>query len=309
LDCSNGLGGVCNLVQTLLKHDLVDALWLKIFSVTFVNGTSTAVDANGNYITKTVVSSTETDWTDSTGYTALKVLYTPNNTNPTQIQYEFLDGSGNYQTITLKLQSLSVKTNFGCTSPAVTEYTGTATVPQELDIPTPSGATLKYTFTYESTPGLSGYYSGRLQRITLPTGGYYEYDYPGTHDSINCCDGTTMSMNRVVNDGTNSATWNLVRNTSNSMTTVTTPALADTPNANDTVYTFNSVGSETQRKVYKESPGVNVLRTINTTWAANGTPPSEVRCCTQATTRSIKPGADFHQKNGSPGSGCIVKLC
>jgi dihydrofolate reductase len=30
--------GSANLIQTLLKHDLVDALWLKIFPVTLGNG-------------------------------------------------------------------------------------------------------------------------------------------------------------------------------------------------------------------------------------------------------------------------------
>jgi RHS repeat-associated protein len=247
-----------------------------------IKTTSTAGDVNGNFITKTVVSSTETDWTDSIGNVALKVLYTPNKTNPTQIQYEFLDGNANYQTIKLTLQSLSVKTNFGCSG--VSEYTGTATVPQELDIPTPAGGTLKYTFTYEQTPGLTGYYSGRLQRVTLPTGGYYEYDYPGSNDSIKCSDGTTLSMNRVVSDSTNSATWNFVR--SGSTTTVTTPKLADTPNANDTLFTFNSVGAETQRKIYKESPGVNVLRTLNTTWASNGTPATRVNILEDGSTES-----------------------
>jgi hypothetical protein len=243
-----------------------------------VNGSGTAVDANGNYVTKTVISSTETDWTDSVGNKALKILYTPNNTNPTQIQYQFLDGTAtggvpNYQTITLMLQSLSVKTNFACSS--VAEYTGTATVPQELDIPTPAGGTLKYTFTYEPTPQNPGYYTGRLQRITLPTGGYFEYDYTGSNDGISCSDGTTLSMNRVVSDGTNSGTWNFVRNTANSTTTVTTPQLADTPNANDAVYTFNN-GQETSRKIYGNSPGTTLLRTINTTWASNGTPATQV---------------------------------
>jgi RHS repeat-associated protein len=236
---------------------------------------NTAVDANGNYITRTVVSSTETDWKDSVGNTALKILYTPNSTNPTQIQYQFLDGTGasNYQTMTLRFQSLSVKTNFGC---AVTDYTGTATVPQELDIPTPAGGTLKYLFSYEQTPGLSGFYSGRLQRVTLPTGGYYEYDYPGANDSVNCSDGTTLTMNRVVNDATNSATWNFVRNAASRTTTITTPTLADTANANDSVYSFDTSGRETSRLIYANSPGTTLLRTINTTWAANGTPATKV---------------------------------
>jgi len=42
-------------------------------------------------------------------------------------------------------------------------------------------------------------------------------------------------------------TWNFVRNVSNLTTTVTTPQLADTPNASDTVYTFLSTGNEVVR--------------------------------------------------------------
>jgi RHS repeat-associated protein len=228
-------------------------------------------------VTRTINSgnSSEADWTDSVGNLALKVIYLPNKTSPTSIQYQFLDGTGasNYQTITLKLQNLSIKTNFACSG--VVEYTGTATVPQELDIPTPAGGTLKYLFTYEQTPGLTGFYSGRLQRVTLPTGGYYEYDYPGVNDSVNCSDGTTLNMNRVASDGTNSGTWNFVRNTTNATTTVTTPKLADTANANDTVYSFNSSAQLTSQKIYADSPGATLLRTISQTWATNGTPSAQ----------------------------------
>lgn len=158
-----------------------------------VNGSGTAVDVNGNYITKTVVSSTETDYTDSVGNRALKVIYTPNATSPTSIQYQFLDGNGAYQTITLKLQAYSIKTNFACSG--VTEYTGTAYLPYELDIPSPVSGILKYLFAYEDTPNISGYFTGRVKKVTLPTGGYYEYDYPtaGANDGINCSDGTTTS--------------------------------------------------------------------------------------------------------------------
>jgi hypothetical protein len=133
-----------------------------------VKGVSYAVDVNGNYVTKTVVSSAETDWTDSVGNTALKILYTPSSTNPTQIQYQFLDGSGNYHTITLILTAQNVKTNFACTN--ITEYSGSVNLPSELDIPSPVSGTLKYTFSYESTPGLTGYSSGRLQRVTRQGG-------------------------------------------------------------------------------------------------------------------------------------------
>jgi RHS repeat-associated protein len=80
-------------------------------------------------------------------------------------------------------------------------------------------------------------------------------------------------MNRVVSDGTSSATWNYVRNTTALTTTITTPALADTPNAFDTVITFNTSGQEIQRRICSTSPcGSGSLRIINTNWATNGTP-------------------------------------
>jgi RHS repeat-associated protein len=237
------------------------------------NPGGTVTDANGNYVTKTIVSSTETDWKDSVGNTALKIIYSPSQTSPTSIQYQFLDGSGNYQTTTLKLSAVSIKTIFGCSS-VPTEYTGTAYLPYELDIPSPVSGTLVYKFSYEPTPGNSGYYTGRLLKVTLPTLGTYEYDYPTNVSPYGmvCADGSTLSVNRTISDGTNLATWNYVRNTSTLTTTLTTPALADTTNANDTVYTFSSTGLETSRKIYANSPGTSLLRTINTTWAANNTP-------------------------------------
>jgi RHS repeat-associated protein len=243
-----------------------------------VNGSGTSIDTNGNYVTKTVVSSTETDWTDSVGNKALKILYTGSSSNPTQIQYYFLDGTGssNYQIITLKFIALSIKTNFGCTG--VGEYTspGSVYLPQELDIPSPVSGTISYKFTYEPTPGHSGYYTGRINTVTLPTGGSYEYDYTGSYDGINCADGTTLGINRKITNGSDNATWNFVRNTTNSTTTVTTPELADTSSANDALYTFNGSAQESSRIIYSNHPGTTVLRTINTTWATNGTPATQV---------------------------------
>ncbi|HVB58721.1 MAG TPA: RHS repeat-associated core domain-containing protein [Candidatus Acidoferrales bacterium] len=240
------------------------------------NGSIT--DRNGNYISSSVNGS-ETDWTDTAGRVALKVI-----SGSSSVQYEFLDPSGNYQTATLNLQTLNIKTNFGC---PVNEWSGTATLPTELDIPTPGGGTLKYLFAYEQTPGNTGYYTGRLHKVTLPTGGYYQYDYTGANDGINCADGTTLSMNRTVSDGTNTATSNYVRNTSSLTTTITTPKLADTANAFDTVVTFNSSGQEIKRQIYPNSPGSGTpLRTMNTTWATNGTPATVVTVLEDGTTQS-----------------------
>jgi RHS repeat-associated protein len=77
-----------------------------------------------------------------------------------------------------------------------------------------------------------------------------------------------------------------VRNVSNYTTTLTTPQLADTSQKNDIVFTFNSFGQETSRKVYANTPGTNLLRAINTTWASNGTPASQVIILEDGSTQS-----------------------
>lgn len=66
-------------------------------------------DANGNFVSGAIVSGSETDWTDSAGRLALKVI-----TSGTSVQYKFLDPTGAYQTTTVYLTPTSVKTNFGC---------------------------------------------------------------------------------------------------------------------------------------------------------------------------------------------------
>lgn len=239
------------------------------------NGNATATvmeDTNGNFIS-VGGSGSETDWTDSAGRLALKVIK-----GTSSNQYKFLDPTGAYQTATLNLASINVKTNFGCSG--VIEFPGHAlTLPTSLVLPNNQ----TYTFTYEPTPGNSGYYTGRIQRVTLPTGGYYEYDYGTTGDGTSCVDGSTVAMNEVVSDGTNTATWKY--SGGGGFATVTTPQLADTPNAFDTVYSFSG-SNATQTKIYKESPGVNVLRTINTTWASNGTPATQVTILEDGSTQS-----------------------
>jgi hypothetical protein len=122
-------------------------------TVTFPSGatqtgtsTLTLTDANGNYITQTAVSSSETDWTDSVGRTAAKVVVGSPNTT-----VQWLNPSGTYETTTIKYSSFSVMTHFNCSG--IVEYSGTMNLPTEIDLP--NGP--KYLFTYETTPGYSGY--------------------------------------------------------------------------------------------------------------------------------------------------------
>jgi hypothetical protein len=156
-------------------------------------------DTNGNLISKIVVNSSENDWKDTVGHTVMKVI-----TGTNSIQYQFQDSTGTYQTATLNLSPYTIKTFFQC---GVGEYTGTSTVNLPVSLVLPNNK--QYTFTYEQTPGSgSGFTTGRVQRVTLPTGGYYEFDYTGLtgNDSVNCADGTTTNLTRIVNDGASTAT-------------------------------------------------------------------------------------------------------
>jgi RHS repeat-associated protein len=226
------------------------------------------IDTNGNYVSANVVSSTETDWIDTAGRVALKVI-----TNASNIQYQYLDPTGVYQTATLNLQTFNIKTNFGCSG--VVEYTGTASLPVSLVLPNNQS----FSFTYEPTPGNPGYYTGRVQRVTLPTGGYYEYDYPGANDSVNCSDGSVTSLNRIINDGITSATWTYSRaqNGSSWTTTVTAPQLPYDTAANQSTFTFDSNAHKTSEKDYQGSATTGtLLRTTSSTWATNGSPATDI---------------------------------
>ncbi|HEY6243694.1 MAG TPA: hypothetical protein VIX17_07105, partial [Pyrinomonadaceae bacterium] len=223
-------------------------------------------DSNGNFFSATVISGSETDWKDSAGHTPLKII-----TGSTSIQYQYPDTSGAYQTATLKLTSTPIKTNFACSG--VIEYTGTANLPTELDLANGQ----KYLFTYEPTPSNTGYFTGRIKRVTFPNGGYIEHQYNGANDSINCTDASVNNLSVIVSDGTSSSTWLLTRaaNGSNWNTTVTAPLLAYDTAANQSVFTFNSTGQEITEKFYQGSTTGTLLRTVNTTWAS-GFPATQI---------------------------------
>ena len=235
-------------------------------------------DANGNYISSTVPKSGETDWYDSAGRTALKII-----TSTSTIQYEYQDTTGTYQTITLNLQNFNIKTNFACSG--IVEYSGTANLP--VSIVYPNGT--QYSFTYETTPGNPGYTTGRVSKVTLPDGGYLEYTYGGSNDGMSCSPVGVDNLTRVVNDGTNSNTsqYSVSPSGSNSVTTETYPLMPYDSAANQTVYTFNSYNQEISRQIYQGSASAGtLLRTINTTWASNYTPASKITVLEDNSTQS-----------------------
>jgi RHS repeat-associated protein len=206
------------------------------------------------------VSGSETDWYDSANHLSLKSII-----GTGQVQYQFPDTTGTYQIVTLKEQSYSIKTNFGCSG--VAEYTGSISLPYEMDLPNSQ----KYLFTYESyTSAGNTYYTGRLKQVTLPTGGSYTYTYSGANGGINCADGSILNMSRAISDGTNSYSTQFARtgSTGNWTTTITYPVMPYDSAQNNAAYTFNSSGQQTSAKFYQGAVSSgNLKRTINTTWS------------------------------------------
>ncbi len=105
---------------------------------------------------------------------------------------------------------------------------------------TPEGT---YSFQYEQTPGSTGNVStGRIESITLPTGGTIQYAYSGGNNGINCSSQVVPTITRTVNDNNgNINTWTFVNNNTTSVGS-TTPAnftvVETDPAHNQTIHTF-----------------------------------------------------------------------
>jgi RHS repeat-associated protein len=166
-------------------------------------------------------------------------------------------------------------------------------LPYEIDLPNGKS----YTLTYEQTPGHSGYTTARIQRVTLPTGGYYEYDHFSTSGGSNCSFG---GVTRIINDGTTSNTWTYsgVASGSNWVMTITAPQMPYDSAANQSTYTFNSSGQETNESYYQGSSSTGtLLRSINSTWSTNASPNTRVTIL--ADTNQQSKVATTYDNNGN----------
>jgi RHS repeat-associated protein len=142
----------------------------------------------------------------------------------------------------------------------VSEYHGQITLLTSLALPDGSS----YSFTYEPSSGHTGYVTGRIASVTLPTGGTISYQYSGGYNGINCSDGSTPTLTRITPDGT----WAYSR--SGSVTTITDPQT--TPAHNQTVLTFQGL-YEVQRKVYQGSSATGtLLKTVDTCYNGSASP-------------------------------------
>ena len=198
-------------------------------------GAYTVTDRNGNEIGY----NGSGQFTDTLGTTALSF----SGGNPMTVS--FTNPSGNQSSYTVAYTSYTLQTHFQCGTTG--EYSQANTyLPTTITLP--DGRS--YEFVYEQTPSFStGYTTGRLAQITLPTGGVITYAYPGSNDGVECIDGTAASLNRTTPDGE----WQYSRSGSGSQwaTTVTTPTYKNAQNQNEqdqTVISFltNAGGPYTQ---------------------------------------------------------------
>jgi len=227
-------------------------------------GSGSVTDTNGNYITVT-----PTAITDTLGSTALSITGSP---SPTKFSYT--GPQSGTQNITIAYQPYNIKTNFGCSG--ISEYSST-NVSLATTITLPD--TTKYTIAYEPTPGASGYYTGRIQSITLPTGGTltYIYNTGSNNDGISCVDGSTVNLSKTTPDTGSNHPWQYSRTQSgnNWQTTITDPA------GNQTVATFSGI-YELQRMIYSgTATGGTLLKTIDTCY--NATAPDGNGTCLSST--------------------------
>jgi hypothetical protein len=228
-------------------------------------------DRNGNQIS---VNSSGA-FTDTLNTTALTVSGTGTPTSPTLFTYSAPgpNGTGVNAAYSMKFATYSMRTNFGCSG--ITDYgtngTTTANLVSEIDLPdynSTSNPNSRYTFTYESTPGHSGFVTGRLASLTLPTGGTITYQYTGgSSGNITCADGSTPGLKRYTPD-TVSNYWEYDRTLGTGAAYTLT--ISD-PQSNKTVVQFQGL-YETQRDFYQGSvSSANLLQTTKTCYNGNAT--------------------------------------
>ncbi len=224
-------------------------------------GAGTITDTNGNTLSGSAT--TFTDTLDAGGTHVLAVAGTPNPTT-----YTYPGPSGSIST-TVGYSSYNIKTAFGCSG--IGEYTALG-VSLVSSILLPDGSS--YSFAYEDTPGFSGYKTGRLTQVTLPSGGKITYAYNGT----SCTDGSAMSLTRTIykDASTQEGTWDYARTASPAATKVTGPSYNGV--RSDSYIEFQGL-YETRRRMYSGSydplnPNTGLLRTSETCYSITATAPT-----------------------------------
>jgi YD repeat-containing protein len=208
-------------------------------------------DSNGNYADGSGVSPTVLG--DTLGRVPVTTTY-----NGSTITYTMANAQGNSTRVyTVKTGTISVHTNFG--QSGVTEYSGTITVVNEIDLPDGT----KYTFGYDS--GTTAGHYGLLTSMTLPTLGQITYSWSPYTDSS----GSKYVWINTRTTPDSSTAWNYIPNV---VTTCGSGQVncqqmftVQMPNGDKTVYTstLNGGAWASQVQYYNQT---TLLSTVNQCW-------------------------------------------
>jgi hypothetical protein len=165
-------------------------------------GAASKTDRNGNVFS--VNGSGQFFDTLSSTTPVLTVAGSGTPTSP--LTYTYTPPSGTPTAYNMSFKTYTVQTNFACGG--IAEYGPTSNSLVDR-ITLPDGS--YYQFNYEPTQGASANVTGRLTSVTYPTGGTISYIYPtwtdshGSHNGgVWCTDGSFQAYQRVTPDGT----WN-----------------------------------------------------------------------------------------------------
>jgi len=260
-----------------------------------VSGAGSITDTNGNVVNN----NGNGTFTDTLGVTALTIGGGGNASSARTFTYNVANQSDRSTSafVTMSYRTYTIQTNFGCSdgSGSISEYG-----PLQNDlvdrITLPDGSF--YQFNYEPTPGVSGAVTGRLASITLPTGGIIQYQYLGgcNGNGMNA-DGTIGSLNRVTTDGTRY--FGRSPSPNGSVTTLQDEV------GNQTRYTFTNVNGvfyETHRQVYQGNGGSGTPLLDQQTCYGGATPSCDGSAITSPilqvdTWSSLNGGAQRHTRN------------
>ncbi len=152
------------------------------------------------------------------------------NTVAANTPISYYDINGSQQQYTLGVNSLPIATNFNCIntsgSPDPKDYNWGTSSPLVTSVTMPGPNPGVYTIAYEQTTG--GNYSGRIAKITFPSGGSISYSYGGGNNGINCNYHTVPIVTVQVND--NNGNIGTYTYTSNLSTAATASNFAFLPN-------------------------------------------------------------------------------
>jgi hypothetical protein len=220
------------------------------------------------------------------------------NTSVSQIptSFSYNDAAGNSVQYTVGYTTYKFATAFACPGGplgTVLDATGTSSLTLPTAITFPDSTRLL--IAYEQTPGYgSGYTTGRLASLTLPTGGVISYGYSGGSNGINCKDGSPATITRTTYDGT----WTYTRTLAQGTSAYTTTTVTD-PEGNSTEYRFvpSGHGAFQVQKQESDSSGT-ILRTTVTCYNGNT---NLANCATGTGTPSVSGTSEISEKTAYVG--------